>query len=57
MNDIETENEYFDQEIQFCEVCNGTLNMLGMLGQSAHYNCQQCGMETSITFNQGESNE
>ena len=32
----------------FCEYCNGTLNLLGVLGNKEHYNCQQCGMETSV---------
>ena len=32
----------------FCEYCNGTLNLLGILGNREHYNCQQCGMETSV---------
>ena len=32
----------------FCEFCNGTLNKLGILGNREHYNCQQCGMESSV---------
>jgi hypothetical protein len=34
----------------FCEICGGTLNKLGILGNREHYNCQQCGMETSINL-------
>jgi len=31
----------------YCELCNGTLNKLGILGNREHYNCQQCGAEHS----------
>ena len=31
-----------------CQFCNGTLNKMGILGNREHYNCQQCGMESSV---------
>jgi predicted amidophosphoribosyltransferase len=39
-----------------CQVCNGALNLLGILGNREHYNCQQCGAEfsydlTRVKFN------
>jgi len=33
----------------FCQICNGTLNLLGILGNRVHFNCQNCGMEESLT--------
>ena len=30
-----------------CSICNGTLNLLGVLGSREHYNCQNCGAESS----------
>jgi len=38
----------------FCEICGGTLNKLGILGNREHYNCQQCGMESSYDLSQEE---
>ena len=41
----------------FCEICGGTLNKLGILGNREHYNCQQCGMETSIDLSRFKINK
>ena len=41
----------------YCEYCNGTLNKLGILGNREHYNCQQCGMETSIDLTRIKFND
>jgi hypothetical protein len=38
----------------FCEICNGTLNLLGILGERVHFNCQNCGMEESLTKEETE---
>jgi len=38
----------------FCEICNGTLNLLGILGERVHFNCQNCGMEESLTKDEAE---
>ena len=38
----------------FCEICNGTLNLLGILGNKVHFNCQNCGMEESLTKDEAE---
>ncbi len=40
----------------FCEICGGTLNKLGILGNKEHYNCQQCGMESSYDLSRKEEN-
>ena len=37
-------------EVLFCELCGGTLNLLGVLGDKEHYNCQQCGAEFSVNL-------
>ena len=34
-------------DILFCEYCNGTLSFLGTLGTLDHFNCQNCGLESS----------
>ena len=41
----------------FCEICGGTLNKLGIFGNREHYNCQQCGMETSIDLTRFKINK
>ena len=38
----------------FCEICNGTLNLLRILGNKVHFNCQNCGMEESLTKDEAE---
>ena len=38
----------------FCQICNGTLNLLGILGDRVHFNCQNCGMEESLTKEEAE---
>ena len=38
----------------FCEICNGTLNLLGILGDRVHFNCRNCGMEESLTKDEAE---
>ena len=38
----------------FCEICNGTLNLLGILGERVHFNCQNCGMEESLIKEEAE---
>ncbi len=38
----------------FCEICGGTLNKLGILGNREHYNCQQCGMESSYDLSRAK---
>jgi tRNA(Ile2) C34 agmatinyltransferase TiaS len=30
-----------------CQYCNGNLNFLGILGNREHFNCRDCGTETS----------
>ena len=38
----------------YCELCNGTLNKLGILGNREHYNCQQCGADHSYDLSRAK---
>jgi hypothetical protein len=38
----------------FCNTCGGTLNLLGLLGNRVHFNCQNCGLEESFDKEQVE---
>ena len=30
-----------------CQICNGELHLIGVLGNREHYMCRQCGMQWS----------
>ena len=39
--------EYFPEEPESCEMCGGVVGFLGTLGNLDHYQCRNCGIETS----------
>jgi hypothetical protein len=36
-----------EDEVETCELCNGPLMLLGILGNRIHLQCRNCGMQFS----------
>jgi tRNA(Ile2) C34 agmatinyltransferase TiaS len=46
-NAIRDDMTFVDNEPDDCEMCGGTLMLLGRLGRTDHFRCRSCGWDQS----------